>query len=306
MIRAGLPISVVMPVFNDERFIAQALTSLNSGKARPAEIILVDNASTDRSVEIAEGLGFDNLKVLRNLDNVGATRARDEAINAASQPFITALDSDDWLSVDALQAGFERLQATDSDISLFRMIKMDAAGAGELFALEPPRDPISGHEALALTLGEWRINASGVYRKSVFTAAREQFVPHGFSDDELLTRTCFAAAVRVTGNDGVYFYRTNPKHYNFDKVVGQTITNIRSTALAAERLGPAHAGTRAMRDVVVRNLAGLTARVLRGEGGLKRVASLRRDYAALAIPWRWDDRRARLLDLALKPLLAPR
>jgi glycosyltransferase involved in cell wall biosynthesis len=300
-----LPVSVIMPVFNDARFVEAALRSVADDAHRPAEIIVVDNGSTDGSAAIVEALAFPGLRLVRHPTNIGATAARKLARSMASQPFICHLDSDDRLGPDALALATAGIVAANADISLFRMVKTDIDGR-ELWDDPATPRPIDGIEALKLSLGTWRIHSVGVYRKSVMDAADERFEPHGFSDDELLTRMCFAAAGTIVGNDGRYYYRTNTKAYNFTKIVGQTRTNIRSTALGLAELGPRDPAVAAMRAVCVRNLVALAARALRAEGPMSEVKALHAELHALDIPWRARDARVAAMAWATRALLAVR
>ena len=90
-----LPVTVVIAAYNREDTVARAVLSVRAQTSLAAEIIVVDDASTDRTAEVAERAGA---KVIRLADNGGAARARNAGIAAAVQPWIAFLDSDDeWL-----------------------------------------------------------------------------------------------------------------------------------------------------------------------------------------------------------------
>jgi glycosyltransferase involved in cell wall biosynthesis len=97
-------ITVVVPAFNEERYLAQTLTSLQAQEyARPYEIIVVDNNSTDATVEIAERHGVTVLHEPRS----GVCSARQCGTAAARGEIVVSTDADtihppDWLArVDA-------------------------------------------------------------------------------------------------------------------------------------------------------------------------------------------------------------
>ncbi len=295
----SLPIAVIVPVYNDERYLGDCLASLRDQSRPPAEIILVDNGSTDRSVEIAEAFGLSNLRIIRNHENIGATAARNLALDATAQPFATFVDSDDFLSDEALELAHQAFADSQCDISLFRVAKTAPDGAKILFEIETPKKPLTGLEALAMTLPTWRLQTLGIYRRTVLDKARAKFSYHGFSDDEFFARLFLAEATRVTGSAGTYFYRTNPKRYSFAKVAGQTRTNIRSARLAEERLGTDYAGGGAARNMISRNLAGLAARAVRGEGSFREVAALAAEARALRSKRLLRDSHWRLFDAAV-------
>jgi glycosyltransferase involved in cell wall biosynthesis len=90
-----LPITVVIPAYNRERMLQRALASVLAQKPAPAEVIVVDDASTDGTAAVAEEMGA---RVIRHERNAGEGAARNTAIAAATQPWIALLDSDDeWL-----------------------------------------------------------------------------------------------------------------------------------------------------------------------------------------------------------------
>src|SRR5262244_3231712 len=95
-----LPISVVIPAYNAAAFIAEALESVRAQTRAAAEVIVVDNGSTDASPRLAEAAGA---CVLR-LERPGVSRARNVGIRAATQPWIAFLDADDLWQPDKLAA----------------------------------------------------------------------------------------------------------------------------------------------------------------------------------------------------------
>lgn len=292
-----LPISVIVPIYNHEQYIQHCLRSLSLGTA-PEEIILVDNASTDGSVAAAQALGLPNLRVIRNDRNLGATQARHIAMQEARCEYFCFLDSDDWLGPQALDLAFAKLTENRLDASIFTMFRMSNDEKTVLFSLEPPEGVVSGQDAFELTLGEYRINASGVYRKALYEPAFAQLDCTGHSDDEVLFRLLFLQADRVGGNPGAYNYRWVEKPPTLNMVLGQTRTNLRALELAAARGAGLKDKTvvHAMRNVVVRNLLGLTVRALRGRGDIEAVRDLYRAYARVPVGWTRADARYRLFD----------
>lgn len=86
-------VSCVVPVCNGERFLAEALDSILAQTDLPAELIVVDDGSTDRSPEIAESYG-DRVLLLRQR-NRGPAAARNRGIRAACGELLAFLDADD-------------------------------------------------------------------------------------------------------------------------------------------------------------------------------------------------------------------
>ena len=91
----GPLVSVVMPVFNGERFLAQSIESVIRQDYRSIEIIIVDDGSTDKSAEIASS--FSGVRCVYQ-ENRGNANARNRGIELAKGEFIAFIDQDDlWV-----------------------------------------------------------------------------------------------------------------------------------------------------------------------------------------------------------------
>jgi glycosyltransferase involved in cell wall biosynthesis len=91
-------ISVVIPTYNRAHVLGRAIRSVLTQTFPDFECIVVDDRSTDGTIELVEGLRDPRIRVLRLATNCGASRARNEGIQAARGEFVAFLDSDDeWL-----------------------------------------------------------------------------------------------------------------------------------------------------------------------------------------------------------------
>ena len=102
-----LPVAVVIPGYNAEEFIGEALDSVSAQTARPAEVIVVDDGSTDRTAAIARSRGVTVL----TQPNRGVAAARNLAIRATGQPWIAFLDADDVWEPGKLEAQWGAIRA---------------------------------------------------------------------------------------------------------------------------------------------------------------------------------------------------
>lgn len=94
-------ISVVIPVFNKNETIFRAVKSVTDQSRKAAEIIVVDDGSSDGSAEIVEN-GFPDITLIRQ-SNAGVSCARNKGINTAESEYVAFLDGDDWWEETVLE-----------------------------------------------------------------------------------------------------------------------------------------------------------------------------------------------------------
>lgn len=109
------PVSVVITAYNSERFLRDTLQSVADQTLQPAEVIVVDDGSTDRSPEIAEAM---RARVIRQA-NAGVSAARNAGVRAAEQPWIAFLDDDDLWEPDKLEVQWWALALDPSAGAVF-------------------------------------------------------------------------------------------------------------------------------------------------------------------------------------------
>ena len=88
-------VSVVIPFYNEEKYIAKSVKSILRQTYKNLEILAVDDGSTDRSREIVSGLRDERMRVISNGRNLGRPAAKNVGIDQASGEYITFLDADD-------------------------------------------------------------------------------------------------------------------------------------------------------------------------------------------------------------------
>jgi len=109
-------ISVVLPAYNAEPFIKEALLSLVNQSLKPVEIILVNDGSTDNTLEIASSLNLDELKILSYEKNKGIVYALNEGIKIAKGRYIARMDADDINLPKRFERQLEFLESRNLDL----------------------------------------------------------------------------------------------------------------------------------------------------------------------------------------------
>ena len=171
---ADLPLfSVVVPTFNREDHIARCLGSITSQSFRDHEVIVVDNASTDETVEVALNFaGRLDIKVLVNDSNRERSYSRNRGAEHARGRFMVFLDSDDELRPDSLESAAAFIDAEPDRRFFFqRLTIVDESGATVY-------EPVirEGH-SICRTLAEGNpLSCSGVF------VERSLFLEHRFDE----------------------------------------------------------------------------------------------------------------------------
>lgn len=112
-------ISVVVPVYNVEKYLKKCIDSTINQTYKKLEIILVDDGSTDSSKEICdEYIKQDSRIKVIHKENGGLSSARNAGIDIASGKYIGFIDSDDWIEKSMLEKLINLAEKSDSDIVL--------------------------------------------------------------------------------------------------------------------------------------------------------------------------------------------
>lgn len=102
-------VSVVIPIFNRERYLAQAMDSILAQTLTDFELLMVDDGSSDSSCEIVRAYTDPRIRLIRHERNRGVAAARNTGITEARGRYLAFLDSDDVAYPDRLQRQVEFL-----------------------------------------------------------------------------------------------------------------------------------------------------------------------------------------------------
>ena len=112
-------VTVIIPVYNAEKYLRKCLDSVVNQSLREIEIICVDDGSTDSSPEIlAEYAEYDERILIITQENSGAGNARNVGLEAASGEYLLFLDSDDWFERDYFDSAVDKIEADYADICI--------------------------------------------------------------------------------------------------------------------------------------------------------------------------------------------
>lgn len=120
-------ISLIIPVYNVEKYLAECLTSAISQTLKEIEIICINDGSIDNSLNILEEYARKDKRIkIINQENQGLACSRNNALKIASGKYIVFLDSDDYLSIDALDKIYHSMEHQNLDMLSYSGINFDS------------------------------------------------------------------------------------------------------------------------------------------------------------------------------------
>lgn len=128
-------ISIIMPVYNVEKYVGDAIRSVLNQSYRNFELIVVDDCSPDASSEVVDSFSDPRIRVVRHEKNQGLAGARNSGINAANGDLLAFLDSDDVMTPFRLENQFHFMKS-NLDIALsagwLRILSLDSRNNGRI------------------------------------------------------------------------------------------------------------------------------------------------------------------------------
>ena len=224
-------VSVVMPVYNGERFLAEAIESVLAQEYRRLEIIVVDDGSTDSSAAIAGARG---VRCLRQ-PNRGVAAARNAGLAAARGTLIAFLDQDDVWLPHKLEVQVEFLAARPSVDLVISAIEI---------VMEPETTPLPWFNP------EWGMEVQTVVQLGAMLARRRCFEIVGefdtryafASDTDWILRVRDASLVLETTGDVCMRYRMHERNSSRQEELLHREVRAAYRASVARKRGRAQAG----------------------------------------------------------------
>ncbi len=112
-----IAVSVIVPIYNAEDYLAKCLDSVVNQTLTNIEIILIDDGSTDGSSEICKGYAVKDERIIYfKKENEGLAAARQDGMERASGEYIGFVDSDDWLELNMYERMYSVAKKEEADI----------------------------------------------------------------------------------------------------------------------------------------------------------------------------------------------
>ena len=203
-------LTVVIPVYNVERYLKRCIESVLAQEWKDYEILLVDDGSTDHSTQICDDYvkDYDFISVIHK-ENGGLSEARNTGISHAKGEYVYFPDSDDWIEPDTFIALAEALESQEFDIISFN--RDFVKGEEDAIVSEPEVTQVfEGKDAFVQMLKHRYITGFAndkIYRKSLFVDNNILFPSRKYYEDLGTNYKLFLSAKKV--------YATNQKYYHY-------------------------------------------------------------------------------------------
>lgn len=195
-------VTIVIPVYNVESFLKQAVESAINQTYKNIEIILVDDGSKDNSGKMCDEFAKidDRIKVIHK-PNGGLSDARNAGLEVATGKYIMFLDSDDFYELDAVEAMYKEIADKDADFVIGNYINASEAGEKwdkpvfDLEKFKPFKLSIDDHfnSFFIMNSGVW----NKIFKKEFIDSINVKFEKGLPAEDAIFTTYCFIKSSKV-------------------------------------------------------------------------------------------------------------
>ncbi|MGB9640245.1 MAG: glycosyltransferase [Anaerolineales bacterium] len=213
-------VSVIIPVYNQGRFLREAIQSCLEQSYEDVEIIVVNDGSTDETPQIVQGFqDYPNVKIIHQ-ENTGLPGARNRGIRESSGDYLCFLDSDDYYDSEKIKLQAEILDGDESiDFIYCDIITVDESGVpvDDEYSVGKARAELSGDIFPSLLLGGYFPPHTVMLRRSCLEQVGE-FDPElgGHADYDLWLRLAASGCRACYLDRKLAYYRTHPASMSKD------------------------------------------------------------------------------------------
>lgn len=192
-----MKLSIVVPVYNVEQYVRKCILSIinqDDELFKTFEVIIVNDGSKDKSVEQIQNLvdKYDNISLI-NQENMSLSVARNNGMAAAKGDYVWFIDSDDWISSDAVKYVMPHLDGKNDIVTInYTVVKEDGEFPVSTLYSEPLT--FSGRVSFRQHCEFATMAQRGIYRMKFMTDNHLAFMPGVYNqDDELCLRASYLA-----------------------------------------------------------------------------------------------------------------
>ena len=202
-------ISIIVPVYNAEKYVEICITSILNQTYKNIEIIAINDGSKDSSLKILEELEKKDSRVkVLNKENSGVSSTRNLGLNHSSGEYVSFIDSDDWIEEDLYSTMISKMQENNCDCGMFEYF-IDFPNETTVHT-HSANEVITNKEALLYTITPVnRFSCTKIFsRESITDVFFDRNIYVG--EDTLFACTALKKSKKVYfSNKALYHYRQN-------------------------------------------------------------------------------------------------
>lgn len=237
-------ISVIVPIYNVENYLARCVDSILAQTYGNLEIILVDDGARDSSGGICDQYAAKDSRVrVIHKENGGLSSARNAGIEAASGEYLSFVDSDDWIEPDTYEHMLGLLRKYGAKLACAGRYDVDGSTGERTLGLCPPKEEVIPAEELVGRIFLWdNCDSSAcdkLFHRSLFETYR---YPVGVvsEDVSVMYRVILGAGRAVLCDKPVYNYFHRPDSISTASISEKTFHYSRHTAKIYEDIRENH------------------------------------------------------------------
>lgn len=201
-------VSIFIPVYNGEKYLTDTLQSIVNQTYTNLEILLVDDSSTDNTINVLQNFASRDkrIRVFQKENGGTVPKSFNFIIPYITGEFFFYSSQDDLFSPDLIEKMVERQILTKSNTVLPDMeFYFEGKDNKKIIGLQVNRTVVlSGKEALIASL-HWKIHGFALFQTDLL---KDEFFPEdAYDSDEYVTRKMFLKSNKVVFSEGVFFYR---------------------------------------------------------------------------------------------------
>lgn len=207
-------VSVIVPVYNVEKYLKRCLDSLINQTLSDIDIICINDGSKDSSLQILEQYAKkDSRIVIYNQENSGLSVARNTGLEHASGEYIGFVDSDDWVDLDFYEKLYNSAKNNNADIAVADFIREHPNKKPKRLKLKEEKIYTTPEDKFMIC----KVHREGcvwnkIYRTEFIKSINLKFVPKMYYEDRDFTiRSLYFSKKLVTTPNTYYRYFVNPK-----------------------------------------------------------------------------------------------
>lgn len=226
-------LSIIVPVFNTEKYLTECIDSILNQSFREYELILVNDGSTDNSLQICREYMMKDSRIhVIDKTNGGLSSARNSGLNFSTGNFIGFVDSDDVIQYDMFETLYNDAIRTDSEISSCKLLVLGEGSAGFQYHPKQIEMKFNKQDAMRELVTNRVLTFSScnkIYEKHLFYELRynENIIFEDMDISYKLIDKCHSISYT---EKTCYFYRFNPtsilrSEFSLNRLVEYQIRN---------------------------------------------------------------------------------